>query len=195
MKERQLSNLAKDTEKPKHQVFKALAVLCIVMMAGCSNVFMNQPFPDSKLSPEEQAQISGAWLIDEENVGYVRFNSKGIPWVVEVVWEEDDFHLVKRRLYFSKRKETLYISTLADPDRPGEYVFGEVKLHRNEAYVWGPDIDFFARQVESGTVKGTVDEDEFTVSLDTPAPTILEFISVNSQAIDYKNPLVFRKLQ
>jgi hypothetical protein len=158
-------------------------------------VFINEPLPESNLSPKEQASITGTWLIEEERVVHMRFNSKGVPWAVEVLWEGDEFHLVERRLHFSKRDDTLYVSTLVDPDRPGEYVFGEIKLHGDEAYVWGPDIDFFIGQVESGAVEGTFAEDELNVSLETDASAILEFISINSRAIDYKSPLVFRKLK
>jgi len=172
-----------------------VAMFCFVFIAGCSNVVIQEPFPYTRLSAEEQARISGTWLLDEDEVVYVRFNSKGIPWVVRVVWEDDEFHLVKRRLYFSKKDDTLYVSTLAYPDQPGEYLFGEIKLHRGEAYVWGPEIDFFTRQVESEAIEGTVDEDKFTVSLETPAAAILDLISLNDRAIDYKSPLVFRKLK
>ncbi|WP_405419541.1 hypothetical protein [Marinobacter flavimaris] len=172
-----------------------VAMFCFVVMAGCSSVVIKEPFPDTRLSAEEQARIAGTWLLDEQELVYVRFNSKGTPWVVRVVWEDDEFHLVKRRLYFSKRDDTLYVSTLAYPDQPGEYLFGEIKLHRGEAYVWGPEIDFFTRQVESEAIEGTVDEDKFTVSLETPAAAILELISLNDRAIDYKSPLVFRKLK
>jgi hypothetical protein len=64
-------------------------------------------------------------------------------------------------------------------------------------YVWGPDADFFAQQVKSGVLKGSVKQDRqtTTVSLETPAAAILELISTNGAAIDYRNPLIIRKLK
>jgi hypothetical protein len=173
-----------------------LAVLCLVILAGCSSVVMNEPFPDSQLTPEEQKQLSGAWL-HENTVGHVRFNSNGVPWMAGVEWKDDDFHLQKTRLHFTKLNGTLYVCMPAESGRTGEYLFGEIKADNDKVYVWGPDIGFFARQVESGILKGNVDKDKHTtsVSLETPAKEILELISTNHLAIDYKQPLVFRKLE
>lgn len=173
-----------------------ITMLCLVVMTGCSSVFLNEPFPDSQLTPEEQKELSGTWLLDN-TVGYVRFTSNGIPWMAGIEWKDDGFVLGKSRIHFTKHNQTLYISMQIEPDRNNEYLFGEIKPDGDKAYVWGPDPDYFAEQVKSGSLKGSVKKDKHStsVSLETPPAAILELISTNHLAMDYKNPLILRKLE
>jgi hypothetical protein len=114
-----------------------------------------------------------------------------------IEWNNDDFSLERTRLYFTRFDETLYVCMPAEPGQHEEYLFGEIKLDSEKAYVWGPDVDFFVRQVESGALKGSVDKNKHTTSvlLEAPARDILELISTNQAAIDYRNPLIIRKLK
>ena len=37
------------------------AIFCMAILAGCSSVTMKEPFPESKLTKEEQGQLTGTW--------------------------------------------------------------------------------------------------------------------------------------
>lgn len=170
-------------------------IFCMVILAGCSSVTIKEPFPESKLTEEEQKQLTGTWQL-EEAVGQVAFTSTGIPWIATVDWKDDNFVLNKSRLYFAKHNDSLYVCMPTEPDKTSEYLFAEIKPTSQGINAWGPDAVYFGKLVESGTLKGSVKRGEhsISVSLETPAAEILELISTNPAAIDYKNPLLFQKL-
>ncbi len=172
-----------------------VAGLCVLFMAGCSSVTMTNPFPETKLTEKEQGQLEGAWRLDEQVV-QVAFTSNGVPWLASVEWKDDDFVLEKTRLYFTKSNDALYVCMPSDADATNEFFFAEVNPDGNKALVWIPDADFFAGLVKNGTLKGKVEEDKHSksITLDNAAAEILELISTNRAAFDYKNPLLFQKL-
>jgi len=171
------------------------AIFCLVILAGCSSVTMKDPFPESKLTPEEQKQLTGIWRHDN-SVMNVAFTSNGVPWMAGVDWKDEDFALEKFRLYFARRDDAMYACMPAEPGATNEYLFGEIKLAGSGINVWGPDAEYFARLVDNGILKGSVKKSEHTVevTLETPAVEILELISTNRAAIDYKAPLFYQKL-
>jgi len=173
------------------------AIFCMAILVGCSSVTMKEPFPESQLTKEEQAQLTGTWQLDG-TVGHVAFASNGVPWLATVEWTDDDFVLGKSRLYFTKRNDSLYVCMPTEPDETSEYLFAEIKPAANGENVnaWGPNAVFFGNLVANGQLKGSAEKDahSITVELETPAVEILELISTNHAAIDYKNPLLFQKL-
>lgn len=171
------------------------AIFCMVIMAGCSSVIMKEPFPESKLTIEEQKKLTGIWRLDN-SVMNVAFTSNGIPWMAGTDWRDEDFVLEKFRLYITRRDDTLYACMPAESDTTNEYLFAEIKLTGNGIIVWGPDAGYFADLVDNGTLKGSVKRGEHSVevSLETSAIEILELISTNQAAIDYRNPLFYQKL-
>ncbi len=170
-------------------------IFCMVILAGCSSVTMNEPFPESQLTPEEQKELTGIWRM-EEMVMNVAFTSNGVPWMAGIDWQDEDFVLDKFRLYITKRDDTLYACMPTDPGVTNTYLFAEIKPTDDGIIVWGPDADYFATLVDNGTLKGSVKRGEHSVevTLETPAAKILELISTNHAAIDYKNPLYYQKL-
>ena len=171
------------------------AIFCMLIMAGCSSVTMEEPFPESKLTPEEQKALTGIWRLDN-SVMNVAFTSNGIPWMAGIDWEDEDFVLEKFRLYITRRDDALYACMPAEPGVNNAYLFAEIKPADKGIIVWGPDADYFAKRVDNGTLKGSVKKGEHSVevTLKTPAVEILELISTNHAAIDYKNPLFYQKL-
>ncbi len=171
------------------------AIFCMVILAGCSSVTLKEPFPESQLTPEEQKQLTGTWRLDD-SVMNVAFTSNGVPWMAGIDWKEEDFVLEKFRLYIAKRDDALYVCMPAEPSKTNEYLFAEIKPSDDGIYVWGPDADYFAQLVGNGTLKGSVKKGDHSVevTLDTPAVEILELISTNHAAIDYKKPLYYQKL-
>lgn len=173
------------------------AVLCAIILAGCSSVTMKEPFPETPLTAQEQQQLTGTWQL-EGSVWQVAFTSNGIPWMAAVEWKDEDFRTSKSRLYFTRHNDALYVCMPTEPDREDEFFFAEIKPVANGKRVnaWGPDIDYFVALAEGGLLKGTVNKGEhsITVRLDTPATEILELISTNPAALNYKEPLLFKKL-
>ncbi len=171
------------------------AIFCLAILAGCSSVTMKEPFPESPLTEKEQKHLTGTWRLDE-SVVRVAFTSNGVPWLATVDWNADDFVLNKSRLYFAKRNDSLYVCAPIEPDETSEYLFAEIKPTGKDVNAWGPDAAYFGKLVEDGTLKGSVKKGEHSteVKLETPAVEILELIATNHAAIDYKNPLLFRKL-
>ncbi|RKX38360.1 MAG: hypothetical protein DRP64_15815 [Verrucomicrobia bacterium] len=171
------------------------AVFCMAILVGCSSVTMKEPFPGSQLTEKEQNQLTGTWQLDE-SVVHVAFTSNGVPWLAAVEWQDNDFVLNKSRLYFTKHNDALYVCMPTESDETSEYLFAEIKPAGKGINAWGPDAAYFGKLVESGTLKGSVERDEHSTSvkLETPAVEILELIATNHAAIDYKTPLLFRKL-
>lgn len=171
------------------------AILCVAILAGCSSVTIKEPFPESPLTPKEQQELTGTWRL-EESVIQIAFTGNGVPWMAIVEWKDEDFALNKSRLYFTRHNEALYVCMPAEPGETNKYFFAEIKPTDQSLVVWGPDADYCAQLVDRETLKGSVKRDKHstTVSLETPAVEILELISTNQAAIDYKNPLLFQKL-
>ena len=173
-----------------------MAGLCVLFMAGCSSVTMKEPFPESQLTEEEQGLLEGVWRI-EGGIVHIALTSNGIPWLAMVEWEDDDFQMEKFRMHFTKHDGALYVSIPSEADgKEGGYLFAEFKQDGNQAFAWIPDEDFFAELVKNGQLKGTVEESKHSksIALDNDAVEILELICTNHAAIDYKNPLLFQKL-
>lgn len=171
------------------------AIFCMVIMAGCSSVTMRAPFPESQLTPEEQKKLTGTWRLDN-SVMNIAFTSNGVPWMAGVDWRDEDFVLEKFRLYITRRDDALYACMPTEPDVTNTYLFAEIKPVDDGIIIWGPDADYFAKLVDSGKLKGSVEKGEHAVevTLEAPAVEILELISTNPAAIDYKNPLFYQKL-
>lgn len=172
-----------------------VAGLCVLFMAGCSSVTMKEPFAETKLTEEEQGQLEGMWRLDEQVV-QVAFASNGVPWLASVEWKDEDFVLNKSRLYFAERNGALYVCMPPEPGKTNEFFFAEIKPDGNKALVWIPDVDFFAERVDSGVLKGTVEVDKHSksISLENSSLEILELVSTNRAAFDYRNPLLFQRL-
>jgi hypothetical protein len=178
----------------------ALTLLFITLLAGCSSVTMKEPFPMSQLSEEERQQLEGTWNVDDE-VMQVAFTSNGIAQVAWMEWENEAFHLKSVPVYITKKNETLYISLQfedknTDSESPG-YVFFELKPSAKKLILWPPNVDFFKTLVESGKLDGSVESDKYSdaVFLNNPAVEILELITTNAAAFDYKEPAVFQRLE
>lgn len=173
------------------------AVLCTIILAGCSSVTIQEPFPESPLTAQERQQLTGTWQL-EGSVWQVAFTSNGIPWMAAVEWKDEDFRIRKSRLYFTKHNAALYVCMPTEPDRENEFLFAEIKPADNGKSVnaWGPNIDYFSGLVENGQLKGSVNKGEHavTVRLESPAVEILGLISTNHATLNYKTPLLFQKL-
>lgn len=169
-----------------------MAAVCILVAAGCSSVLMKEPFPDSALTEQEQTGLAGRWRIGDDVVS-LAFASNGIPWLARVEWEDDHFRLDTYQLHFTKRGDALYLSMPAEPNgATNGYYFAEIKVGGQGIMVWGPDADAFEALVRDGILKGA--DGKNGIILDTPAAEILELIATNPATIDYKNPLVFQRL-
>ncbi|MCF7816620.1 MAG: hypothetical protein K9M54_01960 [Kiritimatiellales bacterium] len=173
-----------------------MAAVCVLVVAGCSNVLMKEPFPDSTLTEQQKTELTGRWRIDDDVVS-LAFTSNGIPWLAMVEWKDDRFQLNTYQLHFTKHGDALYLSMPAEPNETTNgYYFAEIKVGGQGITVWSPSVAAFEGLVKAGTLKGNVKTSGHAkeISLDTPAQEILELIATNPATIDYKNPLVFQKL-
>ena len=173
-----------------------IAVLCSLILMGCSSVLIKEPFPETVLTEKERENLQGAWRVDD-SVIHVAFTHDGIPWYAAVEWKDDDFRLEKERLYFSRHNDTLYVCMPNDPGKTNGYYFAECKQEGDRAIIWMPDGDVFEKLVEQGILKGTVEQDTYSssIKLDTPAVAILELLATNPAVFNYKNPVVLEKLK
>lgn len=176
------------------------SILCIILLAGCSSVQMKEPFPVSQLSEQERDQLEGIWTADGEVV-QVAFTSNGVAQLAWTEWEDEKFKMQTIPAYIAKKDETLYISLrleneTADSESTG-YTFLELKPSAKQLILWLPNVDTFKKVVESGQLKGSVEEERYsdTVLLDSPAVEILEYITTNAAAFDYKEPAVFQRVE
>ncbi|MCK4564261.1 MAG: hypothetical protein KAU94_06285, partial [Verrucomicrobia bacterium] len=108
-------------------------------------------------------------------------------------WEDEDFQLTKCRLHFTKYNDTLYVCMPVEPGETNQYLFMEFTVDDGKALVWAPDEDVFEELVEMDILSGEVNSSG--VELGGPAKEILELISTNSAAFNYKEPTQLRKLR
>ena len=173
----------------------------LIILAGCSSVQMKEPFPVSQLSEQERDQLEGIWNVDDDVV-QVAFASNGVAHVAWMEWENEAFQLTTFPVYLTKQDQTLYASfrfegeTLGPKSSSG-YSFFELKPSDNKLILWPPDVDYFKGLVESGKIKGSVEKDTYSdaVLLNTPAVKILELITTNAAAFDYKEPTIFQRVE
>ncbi len=172
----------------------ALATLCL---AGCSSVVMEAPFPDAELSPEEMTALRGTWQL-EDSVVYVNFTTNGVLNMVSVESDDGQFSLINHNAHIARQGDRLFISLQADPeDELQGHFFAAIKTRNNrELLVWGPDVTFFEEQVATEQLKGTVKKDEHSseVRLTSPPEKILTLAASNPDAIDFEEPLIFKKI-
>lgn len=173
-----------------------MAAVCVLMVAGCSSVLMKEPFPDSTLTEQQKTELTGRWRIDDDVVS-LAFASNGVPWLAMVEWKDDRFQLNTYQLHFTRRGDALYLSMPVEPNgEKGGYYFAEIKAGGGNITVWSPSVAAFEGLLKIGSLKGSVKTTGHAkeISLETPAQEILELIATNPATIDYKNPLVFQKL-
>lgn len=175
------------------------AVLCsiaVMVLAGCSSVVMQEPFPDSTLTREEMEALRGTWH-SENDVFYVDFTTNGMPAMASVEWKNNQHTLIRHDLHIAKRGDSFYLSVNADTgDEPEEHVFAAFKPRDGEIIVWGPDLEFFKNQIAEEKLKGTVKEDgnATEIHLTSPSTVILERVATDRDAFDYDEPLIFKRL-
>lgn len=176
---------------------KRYLIFVLLLLAGCSSVVMNEPFPDSRLTDQDMEALQGTWQIGTA-VLYLHFKSDGTPSMATVKWNENAFTLVEHHVHIAKRDSLFYLSVQAQPDEdPQGHHFAAIKPRSNEMVAWSPDVAFFKGMVESDKLQGSVKEGEHAtqVMLDTPAQDVLELITSNSDAISYQNPLILQRIE
>jgi hypothetical protein len=174
-----------------------ICALCVLVLAGCSSVLMQEPFAETQLTQKEQEQLAGTWRT-ERDVVQIAFSRDGIPWLAAVEWKDDDFQLKKYRLRFTRHNDALYLSMPGEADQPdGDYFFAQVGTGAQGLNVWIPDADVFTELVAEGALEGSVEKGEHTKTIRlTHSPgEILELISTNTAAIDYRNPILFLRMK
>lgn len=168
----------------------------LILLAGCSSVLIKEPFPDSELTTKECSAFTGTWLY-EKQVMDVAFTSNGIPYLATMDWKDDQFVINKYRVHATKKGDTLYVSLPVKPNgESADYFFAEIQFEGDRIYLWPPSAGFFEEQIKQGSLKGSVDTKGQTreIVLETPASEILDLIATNSAALDYKHPLILKKL-
>jgi hypothetical protein len=173
-----------------------LCALALLLLAGCSSVVMEGSFPDSTLSKEDMDALRGTWQLDN-GVVYLNFTTNGMPIMSSVEWTDNRFMLMQHDLHIAKRNNLFYVSLLADPARDAkEHLFAACKSRDRELLVWGPDVDFFKNLVAEEKLMGSVRKEgkATQVRLSSPPAEILDLVATNSAAIDFKEPLIFKKL-
>ncbi len=171
-----------------------LSIGCVVLLAGCTAVVMKEPFPETKLTEKEQEQIEGVWQLDE-SVLNIAFTTNGIPWMAWTEWEDEDFQLTKCRLHFTKHNDTLYACMPVEPGETNQYHFLEFTVDDGNALVWSSNVEVFEKWIEVGTLAGAEEDEDGLIVLKSSAKEILELISTNSAAFNYKEPTLLRKLR
>ncbi len=174
---------------------KRFLFLGILALAGCSSVVVKEPFPASTLTEEQRTSLEGTWLLDQEVV-HIGFAEDGAAWLAFIEWKDNAFQLKQYRLVFSERNGSLYASLPAEPGATNRYIFAEIKANGPQIVVWIPDIGFVEKQLGGATLKGVVEKSPATqIVLENPAAEVLDFFATTPGAFDYKNPLLFRRLE
>ncbi len=171
-----------------------LSIGCVVLLAGCTAVVMKEPFPETKLTEKEQEEIEGVWQ-SEESAWHIAFTTNGVPWMAWTEWEDEDFQLTKCRLHFTKHNDTRYVCMPFEPGGTNQYFFMEFTVDDGKALLWVPDGDVFEKWIEVGTLAGAEEDDDGLIVLKSSAKEILELISTNRAAFNYKEPTLLWKLR
>jgi len=167
-----------------------------LLLAGCSSVVMQEPFPDSSLTGEEMNALQGVWQL-EGTVVYVNFSTNGSPVMASVEWRDGRHLLIQHDLHIAKRNDAYYLSLQNAPgEDPEGYLFAAFRPRSREMVVWGPDVAFFEHQIKEEKLKGSIRKEgkAMEIVLSSPSAQILDLIVTNAAALDYEEPLIFKKL-
>jgi len=182
---------------------KTLLGIACLLLAGCSAVVMTQPFPNSRLSGEEQDKLTGSWRIagEEEEaftgIYHVAFNSNGVPQLAVVDFEDDEFKLIKVPITVNQQNDKYYVSVQEDEaDTNSPYFFMEFKPTSQGVVLWLPDKDALGGMVEAGILEGGYKDGKKknNLRLTSPATNILELITTEYEVFDYKEPILMQRL-
>jgi len=177
---------------------KALFILSFaVLLCGCSGVVLKEPLPETPLSNKEQKALTGTWLL-EDSILYLAFTNDGKPKLTSVEWEDNAFQLIEHKVVFSKTNDTIFVSIESnEKDNPAVYYFGEIKTDNSIALVWLPNPDIFEMLVDKGLLSGEITRKKRAkqILINAPGEAVLSLLSTNSAAINYKSPLIFRKIK
>ncbi len=170
--------------------------LCLLLLAGCSNVVMMEPFPETPLTDQEKGAMEGTWRIGDDTFR-LAFDRSGAAWLAQLDWEDDEFKIQLFRLCCARRGDVIYVSMPQEPGATNRYLFAEIKPQGDTALAWMPNSEFFQAQVEGGQLEGTVEgkPNHPEIRLAAPASAILDLLSTTPGAIDYKNPMVFERIR
>jgi hypothetical protein len=173
-----------------------IPILAALLITGCSSVVMQGPFPDSTLTAEERRELQGIWQLDSAVI-YLNFTTNGLPVMSSVEWIGGRHMLIEHDLHIIRQNDSYYLSLQPEPgEEPVQHLFAAFKPRQREIVVWAPDVEFFEDQISAGRLKGTVRKEgrESEIRLTSPPEQILSLIATNPAAMDYEEPLVFRKL-
>lgn len=188
-----------NTEK-RIAVTKALpGVLLILVLAACSTVKMERPFP-AKAGAEEIAALGGKWNVDGQ-VLHVRFGKDGKGHFAGIEWKDDHFQLNEGEFIPHVEGINRYAAVQIKEKglwEKGYYLVvyrftGEGKLQ-----VGSPVVETFAKAVEAGKLEGKVKRDKYStdVALTGAPEKILAFLEnpANGNLFSFQDSDTIEKL-
>jgi len=182
-------------------LYKPLAILLLLAVAGCEAVTTNELLGSrSKDNPLNEVAFDGVWVTEEEPCFVKRVNESELR-VAVVEWEDDHFQLHEMTVILTTDQDVPYLN-LIEPDSPEgkpNYTFLRVLSAGSSEIVLVPaKTSTFEAAVKEGRIAGTIKKELLSTAVHLQATTEELDALVDPQTIadqfDVSSPLVFRRL-
>lgn len=133
-------------------------VVCIIWISGCAAVYSTQPM-GVKPHVITPADWEGTWLHRDGTVTIMVVDAaQGMLQAGWVETKQDSLSCEQFRIHLMEYGDWIF-GSVEDPDRPGHYVWGRVKLEGRQLLAWTPDQEKITGLVKKGKLPGRVEKD------------------------------------
>ena len=177
-----------------------LSIFIIVLTLSCSSVTIRYPISNSP-EPIDQKKFEGIWLVDDDEVVHVKFDSNGIARIAGLEWENNQFTMMHGEMIVSAGDEYNFLSVRFQEDGKwmNNYYFLVYKFtEKGDLILWLPNVDAFEEAIMKKELQGIVMKEQYSTSITITSTSeeLLNFISdtSNQKLFEYREPIVLYKI-
>lgn len=177
-----------------------LSIFIIAFTPGCSSVTIRYPISNSP-DPIDEEKFEGIWLVDDDEVIHVKFDSNGIARIAGLEWENNQFIMVHGEMIVSAGGEHNFMSVRFKENGKWmkDYYFLIYKFtDKGDLVLWLPDVDAFEEAIMKKQLHGIIEKDEYSTNIiiTNTSEELLNFISDTSgqKLFEYREPIVLYKI-
>ncbi len=177
-----------------------LSIFIIALTLSCSSVTIRYPISNSP-DPIDEEKFEGIWLVDDDEVIHVKFDSNGIARIAGLEWENNQFTLMHGEMIVSAGDEQNFLSVRFKEDEKwmNDYYFLIYKFtEKGDLVLWLPEVDAFEEAIMKKELQGIVVKEQYSTSITITSTSekLLNFISdtSNQNLFEYREPIVLYKI-
>jgi hypothetical protein len=177
-----------------------LSIFIIALTLSCSSVTIRYPISKSP-DPINQEKFEGIWLVDDDDVIHVKFDSNGIARIAGLEWENNQFTIMHGEMIISSGDEHnfLFVRFQEDDKWMDDYYFLIYKFtEKGDLILWLPNVDAFEEAISKKYLQGIIETGQYSkdITITNTSEKLLEFINGSDNLIlfEYREPIVLYKI-